>query len=100
MLDISYEQHPGNACALACYTMTARHFFSDSTFKQIGKISDWTPGYVVWAFNFWLWIMDKGIKVEDYDLIDYELWISKGFKALKETMNDDEYVFYLTKNKI
>lgn len=77
MLDIPYESNPGKACALACYAMTARHFFPDVTFEQIVKISDWHHGYVVWAFKFWLWAMNNGIKITEYDLIDYKSWVEK-----------------------
>ena len=79
--------------------MTARFFFSDSTFKQIAEISNWTPGYVVWAFKFWLWIMDKGIMVEVYDVIDYEAWASKGIEGLKKAIPKKEYDFYVKNTK-
>jgi len=75
MLDIEYVGNPGKACALACYTMTAKYFFPEETsFEKIAKVSDWQPGYVVWAFKFWLWIMNKGIKITNYEVLDYEGW--------------------------
>ena len=63
MKNIPYIQAPSNACALGCYTMTAKYFFPEVTFDQIAEISQWEEGYIVWAFKFWLWIMDKGIKI-------------------------------------
>lgn len=99
MLNIPYEKNPGNACALACYTMTARYFFPQVTFKQIAKISDWSPGYVIWGFKFWLWIMEKGIKITEYDLIDLAIWADGGIKVLKNTISKKEYEFITTKTK-
>lgn len=99
MLDISYEKNPGSACALACYAMTARYYFPEVTFDDIAKISDWTPGYVVWAFKFWYWIMEKGIKVTDYDLIDLVAWADQGIRGLKDGISENEYNFIITKTK-
>jgi hypothetical protein len=80
ILNIPYEKNRGNACALVCYTITARYFFPDSSFEQIAKISDWQSGFVIWPYKFWLWIMDKGINITDFDLIDAEAWANKGYK--------------------
>lgn len=95
MLNIPYVANPGNACALACYTMTAKYFFPETTFEQVAKISDWKPGYIIWPFKFWLWIMDKGIKITDYDLIDLERWASEGINGLKQSTSKEEFSFYL-----
>ena len=99
MLDIPYEKNSGNACALACYTMTARYFFPEVTFDDIARISDWTPGYVVWGFKFWHWIMEKGIKIVDYDLIDLAAWAEQGIEGLKSPISKDEYDFITTHTK-
>lgn len=93
MLEIPFVKNPGKACALACYTMTAKYFFPKTTFEEVAKISDWEPGYVVWAFKFWLWIMDKGIKVTDYDLIDYEKWVNNGLDGLRESIGDKNFKY-------
>ena len=98
-MDIPYEKNPGNACALACYTMTSRYFFPEITFEQIAKISNWTPGYVVWAFKFWLWIMDRGIEVVDYDIIDLQTWARKGIDGLKENISKKELEYYIEHTK-
>lgn len=90
MLKIPYISAPNNACALACYTMTAKYFFPEVTFDEIAKISDWTPNYVVWPFKFWKWIMDKGIKIADYDLIDYQGWANEGAIVLENSMSEKE----------
>jgi len=96
-MKIPYISASSNACALACYTMTAKYFFSESTFEQISKISDWEPNYVVWPFKFWAWIMNRGIKITDYDLIDYEGWANKGVKALEKSLSKKE-MSWLKKN--
>jgi len=49
MLKIPYFKNYGKACALACYAMVAKYFFPKTTFKQIAKITQWEPGYVIWA---------------------------------------------------
>ncbi len=99
MLDIPFENNPGKACALACYTMTARHFFSDATFEKIAQISDWHPGYVVWGFKFWHWMLEKGIKITEYDLLDLSLWAKQGMEGLKGSISENEYNFITNKTK-
>lgn len=99
MMNIPYEKNRGKACALACYTMVARYYFPEVTFEQIAKISDWEPGYAIWAFKFWLWIMNKGIKIIDYDIIDYEAWVKKGIEGLKKSVSKKEFEFYLNETK-
>ncbi|MCJ7804892.1 hypothetical protein MUP35_04145 [Patescibacteria group bacterium] len=86
MLKIPYFKNRGKACALACYAMVAKYFFPGTTFSQIAKISQWEPGYVIWGFKFWHWIMEKGIKIDDYDLIDYEAWAKEGIEGLKKSV--------------
>ncbi len=93
MLDIPFEKNRGKACALSCYTMTARYFFPEVTFEEMAKISDWKKGYVIWGFKFWLWIMDKGIKITEYDLIDLEKWAEEGIESLKDDISKEEYDF-------
>ena len=93
MLNIPYEKNRGNTCALSCYTMTARYFFPETTFEQLAEISDWQKGYVIWGFKFWLWIMDKGIKITEYDLIDLEKWSNNGIESLKNEIAEEEYQF-------
>lgn len=95
MLVVPYVGSPKNACALACYTMVAKYFFPEATFNQIAKISDWRKGYVVWAFKFWLWIMNKGIKVTDYDKLSLKAWAKEGLKGLKRTVPEKEFNYYL-----
>jgi hypothetical protein len=99
MLNIPYEKNQGNACALACYTMTARYFFTESSFEQIAKISDWKPGFVIWPYKFWLWLLDKGIKITDFDLIDAEAWANDGLEGLRKSISAKEYEFYLANTK-
>ena len=95
MLTIPYIKPPDeNACALACYTMVAKYFFPETTLEQVAKISQWDPGYVVWSFRFWLWIMDKGIKITEYDPLDYEIWAERGEEGLKKSVGEEEFRFY------
>ena len=91
MLKIPYIPAPENACALACYTMTVKYFFPEVTFKEIARISNWTPKFVVWPFKFWKWILDKGIKVTDYDLINYKDWGEHGASGLKNSLVEKEF---------
>ncbi len=100
MLQIPYEkQIDDRACALACYTMVAKYFFPEVTSEEMKKIADWQPNYVVWAFKFWKWIMDRGIKIEEYELIDYKLWAEKGTEGLRKSVSDNEFNFYIKNAK-
>lgn len=95
MLQIPYVQSPDeNACALASYAMVAKYFFPESTLEEIAKVSQWRPGYVVWSFKFWLWIMDKGITVVEHDPLDYGAWAEHGEEGLKESVGEKEFQFY------
>ena len=95
MLKIPYVKQPDhNSCALASYTMVAKHFFPKVTFDQLARVSDWQKGYVIWAFKFWLWIMNKGIKVTEYDTLDYESWANQGIEGLKKSVSEKEFNFY------
>ncbi len=96
MLKIPYvAQEDPHSCALACYTMTAKFFFPKTTAKDIERITHWKPGYAVWAFKFWLWIMERDITIEDYDTIDYKIWAQKGFAELQKSLGQKEYEYYL-----
>lgn len=99
ILEVPYVSAPENACALACYAMVAKYFFPEVTFEQIAKISGWEPGYIVWSFDFWKWIMDKGVKVEDYDLIDLQTWANEGVEGLKRSAPKKEFRFYQENTK-
>ncbi len=96
MKKVPYQGNPGNACALACYTMAAQYLFPDDgiTFEQLGKIADWKKGYVVWAFPVWKWLMDRGVKITDIDTIDYKLWAKEGESGLKKSVSEKEFKFY------
>ncbi len=99
MLKIPYVGSSENACALACYTMTAKYFFPKTTFKQIAEISDWKPGYIVWSFKFWLWIMDKGIKITEYDRLSLQKWVDEGVEGLKKSVPKQELDYYVKNSK-
>ena len=100
MIDIPYVKQPDpNSCALSCYTMVAKHFFPEITFDQLAEVSNWQKGYVVWAFKFWLWIMDKGIAVKEYDQIDYKSWADDGLEGLKKSISDKELKYYIENTK-
>lgn len=96
MLSIPYEkQIDPSACALACYTMVAKYFFPEVTTEQMKMTAGWEPEYTVWAFKFWKWIMDRGINIEEYELIDYKLWAEKGLEGLRQSVSDNEFNFYV-----
>ncbi|MCR4324487.1 MAG: cysteine peptidase family C39 domain-containing protein [Candidatus Curtissbacteria bacterium] len=100
MIDMPYVKQPDpKSCALACYTMVAKYFFPEITFEQIAEISNWQKGYVVWAFKFWLWIMDKGVHVNEYDTLDYEAWAKNGLIGLKNSVPEKEFEYYLENSK-
>lgn len=79
--------------------MVAKYFFPEVTFDEIAKISAWQPGYVVWSFKFWLWIMSKGVRIKEYDTLDYELWIRKGVEGLRKSVSEKEFKFYKQNTK-
>jgi hypothetical protein len=93
MRDIPYHDNPNNACALACYTMVAKFLLPEEnvTFEELGIISDWKSGYVVWAFNAWNYLLGKNISIIDYDSYDYRLMVKKGFDALQESVPPKEF---------
>lgn len=100
MLEIPFIKSPDeNACALASYTMVAKYFFPSTTVEEISKISQWDPGYVVWTFKFWLWLIDKGITVVEYDRIDYKAWAEKGIVGLEQSTSAKEFEFYRNNTK-
>ena len=93
--DIPYVGNPGNACALACYTMAAKYFFPETTFDELAKVARWVPGYVVWEMPFWNWIMKQGVHVTNYDLIDYQAWANKGLEGLRLAIPETEFNYYV-----
>lgn len=96
MKQVPYHGNPGNACALACYTMAAQYLLPNRNFtlERLAKIAGWRKGYVVWGFKLWKYLMDQGIHVIDYDTFDYETWVSKGFEALKKSLPAKDFKFY------
>src|SRR3989344_4612122 len=93
---VPYHGNPGNACALACYTMAAQYLLPEKhfTFEQLAKIADWKKGYAVWGFQLWKYLMDQGIHVIDYDTIDYAGWANKGVGGLRKSVPPQEFKFY------
>lgn len=96
MKQVPYHNNPGNACALACYTMIAQYLLPDAnvTFEQFGKIANWRKNYVVWEFSIWKWLMDKGVYITDYDIIDYAAWSREGIDGLKNSVPTEEFKWY------
>jgi hypothetical protein len=96
MREVPYHDNPGNACALACYTMIAQFLLPNEniTFEQLGTMADWRKGYVVWEFPIWKWLMDHGVYITDYDVIDYDSWAKDGIEGLKSSLPEDEYKWY------
>lgn len=79
--------------------MVAKYFFPETTLKQVKEISNSQKGYVVWAFKFWLWIMNKGIRITEYDTLDYKAWANEGISGLKKSVPEKEFNFYLENTK-
>lgn len=96
MKTVPYQRNPGNACALACYTMAAQYLLPerDVTFEKLAKLADWKKGYVVWGFAVWDWLMDQGIHLIDYDVVDYEAWAKEGVDGLRRSVPEKEFAFY------
>jgi hypothetical protein len=96
MRDVPYQDNPGNACALACYTMIAQYLLPDAgiTFEQLAQIAHWRKGYVVWEFTIWKWLMDKGVHITDYDVIDYHAWAAEGISGLQKSVPAEEFAWY------
>ncbi len=100
MLNVPFVKSPyENACALASYTMIAKYFFPDTTSGEISQISKWELGYVVWAFQFWIWLLNKGITITEYDRIDYRAWAEEGIVGLKQSTSEKEFEFYKNNTK-
>ena len=93
MKKVPYEPNRGNSCALSCYTMAARYLWPDEdiTFEQLAKTADWRRGYAVWGFRVWKWMMDKGARIVDYDVIDYEAWAKEGIRGYKNSVSKEHF---------
>lgn len=96
MKHVPYLANPGNACALACYTMIAQHLLPNDniTFEHLGKIAGWRKGYVVWEFPVWQWLMGRGVHITDYDVIDYDTWAKDGIAGLQRSVPSEEFKWY------
>ncbi|HVT00871.1 MAG TPA: cysteine peptidase family C39 domain-containing protein [Patescibacteria group bacterium] len=100
MLSVPYIKQPDEeSCALACYAMIAKYFFLETSFEDVAKISDWEKGYIIWAFKFWLWIMDRGVRITEYDPLDYMSWASQGIEGLKKSVSEKEFEYYKAHTK-
>lgn len=100
MLDIPFVKQPDpKSCALACSTMIAKYFFPDTSFTQVAEISSWQAGYVVWTYKFWIWLMDQGIKISEFDLIDAKAWANEGIEGLKKSVSEKEFKYYVENTK-
>ncbi len=96
MRQVPYHDNPGNACALACFIMIAQYLLSDTevTFERLGKIANWRKDYVVWEFPVWQWLMDQGVYITDYDVIDYDAWSKEGVSGLQNSVSPEEFRWY------
>lgn len=90
---VPYEKNRGNSCALSCYTMVARYLWPEKgiTFEQLAKIADYHVGYVAWGFSVWLWMIEQGAKIIDYDVVDYEAWAKCGLDGYKNSVSVEHY---------
>jgi hypothetical protein len=94
--NVPYHDNPGNACALACYTMVAQYILPGLgiTFEQLGKIGNWRHGYVIWEFPVWNWLLDHGVYITDYEPADDETWAKDGIEGLKKSIPAEEFAWY------
>ena len=95
-VDVPYHGNPGNACALACYTMVAQHLLPNEgiTYEALAEVAGWKPGYVVWPAPVWAWLLERGVSIIDYDVIDYEAWATEGLDGLRRSVPPEEYSYY------
>ncbi|MBI1857159.1 hypothetical protein HY003_00020 [Candidatus Saccharibacteria bacterium] len=95
MKTVPYHGNPGNACALACYTMVGQYLLPKEhiTFEKFGEMADWRKGYVVWAFSIWEWMMEQGVHIDEYDIVDANLW-RDGIEGVRKALPAKEFAFY------
>lgn len=60
----------------------------------MGEIADWHPGYVVWEYLPWKWMMDQGVKITMINVVDYRMWAEQGIEGLKNLVTEKEFNFY------
>lgn len=95
--NVPYHGNPTNTyCALACATMIGQYLLPDEniTFEALGELADYRPGYVVWLYPVWNWLMDRGIHIYDQDISDKEAWVREGVEGLKNSVGEKEFEFY------
>lgn len=82
------------SCALACHAMVANYFVPGTAIEDVARMVDWQKGYAVWAFRFWKWLIEHGVHITDYDLIDYEAWARDGVNGLRRSLPTKEFEWY------
>lgn len=95
--DVPYYGNPSNTfCALACYAMIGQYLLPDTgiSFEMFGELADYKPGYVVWAYPVWQWLMDHGIYIHDQDISNKDAWVKEGVVGLKNSVGKKEFEFY------
>lgn len=95
--DVPYHGNPTNSyCALACYTMIGQYLLPDAgiTFEMFGELADYQPGYVVWAYPVWKWMLGRGMHITDQDIMDQEVWAREGVKGLQKSVSPEEFEYY------
>ncbi|MBI4043527.1 MAG: hypothetical protein HY393_01815 [Candidatus Diapherotrites archaeon] len=79
--------------------MVAKYFFPDVHKKEIAQIAEAEPKYVVWPFPFWKWILDKGVKINEFSSIDYTAWAVQGVAGLRKSVSEKEFKYYAENTK-
>lgn len=76
--------------------MVAQYLLPDKniTFEQLAKLADWKKGYAVWGFPARKWLMDQGVHMTDYDVIDYAAWAKDGVEGLRKSVSGKEFNYY------
>lgn len=95
--NVPYHGNPTDShCALACYTMIGQYLLPNAgiTFEMFGKLADYRPGYVVWAYPVWSWMLDCGIQIVNQDIIDQVAWAEQGSAGLKKSVSQEEFEYY------
>lgn len=97
--NVPYHGNPTNSyCALACYTMVGQYLLPNAgiTFEMFGELAEYKPGYVVWAYTVWKWMLEHGVHIVDQDISDQEVWAKDGLDGLKKSVSEKEFEYYET----
>jgi len=76
--------------------MVGQYLLPDAgiTFEMFGELADYKPGYVVWAYPVWKWMLDHGVHIIDQDISGQEEWSKEGVEGLRRSVSKKEFEYY------